>query len=461
MTLTDRPLPQSPEVEVGILSCIDINPNLCLQKCVEAGVKVEAFYDLRNQTIYAEYLEMYDARTGIDMVMLSQRLKDKQLLEQIGGLPYLNAIQDVGISWAMIDYYLPILDEKYRLRSLIQTCQDIVGRIYGNEGSIEELLDTVERDVLRICGEQAKEVKTTKAIVQGAINLIEQRFDNQGKITGLPTGFTDLDKMTDGFHGGEMIVIAARPSMGKTSLALGIAEHLVLESKIPVGVFSLEMTAESLMLRQICSLARKNIRDINEGFLTKTDFPKLTYASGRLMNAPLFIDDTPGLSILQLRARARRMVQEHQCKIFIVDYLQLLHSTSEKAKDNRQQEIADISSGLKALAKELNVPVLVLSQLNREMEKDKARKPRMSDLRESGAIEQDADLIGLLYKPGVTNAEENEQPVEESGAVPINLLIAKQRNGPTGDVRLTFLKSFTRFEAAARVGPETDDLPME
>jgi replicative DNA helicase len=253
-----------------------------------------------------------------------------------------------------------------------------------------------------------------------------------------------------------MIVIAARPSMGKTSLAMNIVEHVVLEQNLPAGVFSLEMSAESLVLRMLCSIARVNLRSIREGFMSEADFPKLTSAAGRLAKAKLLIDDTAGLSILDLRARARRMHQQHGVKLFVIDYLQLLHSTSRRSQDNRQQEIADISSGIKALAKELKVPVLVLSQLNRELEKDKSRKPRLSDLRESGAIEQDADVVGLLYKPNAGD-DEDGAAAEEADGLPVNLLIAKQRNGPTGDINLTFLKSYTRFESAAKVSDE--DVP--
>jgi len=230
----------------------------------------------------------------------------------------------------------------------------------------------------------------------------------------------------------------------------------VLEQRLAVGVFSLEMTAESLVLRMLCSRARVNLRDIRDGFLAERDFPKLTGAAGKLANAPLFIDDSASLSILQLRARARRMAQQHGIKLFIIDYLQLLHSTSARRVENRQQEIADISNGIKALAKELEVPVIVLSQLNRELEKDKSRKPRLSDLRESGAIEQDADLVALLYKPN-SGDEEEATSREEADGVAVNLLIAKQRNGPTGEVPLTFLKGYTRFESAAKVS--ADDVP--
>jgi replicative DNA helicase len=263
--------------------------------------------------------------------------------------------------------------------------------------------------------------------------------------------------MTSGLHPGEMIVIAARPSMGKTSLAMNIAEHVAIDQKLPVGVFSLEMTASSLVLRMLCSRSRVNLRNVRDGFLAERDFPKITGSAGKLAGAPLFIDDSSALSILQLRAKARRMAQQYGIKLFVIDYLQLLHSTARRA-ENRQQEIADISNGIKSLAKELNVPVIVLSQLNRELEREKNRKPRLSDLRESGAIEQDADLVGLLYKP---SSDEDEEMGGGGGegqeAVPVNLLIAKQRNGPTGDVNLTFLKAFTRFESAAKVSD--DDVP--
>jgi replicative DNA helicase len=241
---------------------------------------------------------------------------------------------------------------------------------------------------------------------------------------------------------------------------MNIAEHVALEQKIPTGVFSLEMTADQLVLRMLCSRSRVNLRTIRDGFLAERDFPKLTGAAGKLAAAPLIVDDTSALSILQLRARARRMKQQHGIKLFVIDYLQLLHSTSRKA-DNRQQEIADISGGIKALAKELAVPIIVLSQLNREVEKRAGEdaKPRLSDLRESGAIEQDADLVGLLYRESKSKDAEDDGNEAEQDAMPMKLYIAKQRNGPTGDVDLTFLKSYTRFESAAKVAQE--DVPTD
>jgi replicative DNA helicase len=461
----DRLPPHSSEAEQGVLGCALLSPNDCLGECIEKlkDGGPEFFYDLRHQTIYELLAAMYDQRQGIDIITLQQKLKDKGLLEQIGGISYLSQLQDAVPSAANLSYYLEIIREKFLLRKMIAVCTEATSKVYEFEGEVDALLDEVERDVLKIAESRIQGgVLPTKDLVSKAIGTIENFFSRKGTLTGLATGFTDLDRMTDGLHGGEMIVIAARPSMGKTSLAMNVVEHAVLEQKLPVGVFSLEMSAEALVLRMMCSVARVNLRSIREGFMNESDFPKLTSAAGKLANAKLLIDDTAALSILQLRARARRMWQQHGIKLFVVDYLQLLHSTGRRAQENRQQEISDISSGLKALAKELKVPVLVLSQLNRELEKrERGAEPKLSDLRESGAIEQDADLVGLLYKPGkAENDDESSSSSDERDAVPVNLLIAKQRNGPTGDISLTFLRHYTRFEnAATRVSDE--DVPVD
>jgi len=456
-TRIDRLPPHSPEAEQGVLGCVLLSPNDCMGDCIgkfKAGAEV--FYDLRHQTIYGALSEMYDAREAIDLITLQQRLKDRNLLEQVGGIAYLAALPDTVPSSANLSYYADIVQEKFLLRKMIHTCTDVVGRVYDFEGDADALMDEVERDILQI-NEARVQSKTIliKDLVHNAITTVENFHQRQGMLTGVGTGFSDFDKMTSGLHAGEMIVIAGRPSTGKTSLAMNIAEHVAVEEKLPVGVFSLEMTADSLVLRMLCSRARVNLRSMREGFLSERDFPKLTGAAGKLSSAPLFIDDTPALSILQLRAKARRMKQQYDIKLFVIDYLQLLHSTARRAQDNRQQEIADISSGVKSLAKELAVPVIVLSQLNRELEREKNRKPRLSDLRESGAIEQDADVVGLLYKP--SSDDEESVAGEEQEAQAVNLLIAKQRNGPTGDVNLTFLKQYTRFENAAKVSDE--DMP--
>lgn len=794
----DRLPPHSIEAEQGVLGCVMLSPNDVLGECIEKFKSgVEVFYDLRHQEIFKALLEMWEKKDAIDLITLQQRLKDKNQLENVGGLSYLSSLPDAVPSAANLAYYADIVVEKYVLRKMIHTCTDVVARAYEHEGEVDALMDQVEKDILSIVESRVENgVQPIKSLVKDAVGLIQAMHENKGALTGVSTGFVDMDKMTGGLQKGDMIVIAARPSMGKaqpldakvltpagfvemrqiqvgseviggdgrphkvlavypqgmkkvfrvtmtdktstrccdehlwftqsrserkrhihgsvkntkqlietltleggkrrnhlihcvhpiefgrktslpldpwllgallgdgtlgggnilfskpeldmqgmviaklpvgdtakkftemdlrikggktrriinelglrchsegkfipeqyllaspldrlellrglldtdahvgkncshaafsssskrladdvcflvrslggiasmnskiptytykgekktglrnyrihiwfedpsicpvtsqkhlakwnpiawrhchrmidsiepdgeaecqcilidsddhlyvtddfivthnTSLAMNIAEHASIESKIPVGVFSLEMTAQSLVMRMLCSYSRVNLRNIRDGFMSERDFPKLVAATGKLSSAPLFIDDTPGLSILQLRAKARRMHQQHGIKLFVIDYLQLLNSTAARSKENRQQEVADISSGIKALAKELQVPVIVLSQLNREFEKDKDRKPRLSDLRESGAIEQDADLIGLLYKPG----RGDDAPVEETDVLPVNLLIAKQRNGPTGDVFLTFLKSFTRFENRA---PEPQYAPPE
>jgi replicative DNA helicase len=454
----DRLPPHSVEAEQGVLGCIFLSPNDCLGDCIEKFKNGgEVFYDLRHRTVYETLTEMYERKEAIDLITVQQTLKDKNQLEGVGGLAFLASLPDAVPSAANLEYYLEIVREKFVLRRMIATCTDVVSRAYEHQGEVDTLLDEVERDVLRMAGDRvAAGNRTIKDLVHSAIHTIEEYHQRQGKLGGMGTGFLDLDKMTDGWHEGEMIIIAARPSMGKTSLAMNMAEHVSVSLNQPVGVFSLEMTAESLVMRMMSSLARVNSRSIRDGFLSERDFSKLTTAAGKLAKAPLFIDDASGLSVLQLRAKARRMHQQFGIKLFVIDYLQLLHSTSRRA-ENRQQEIADISNGIKALAKELRVPVIVLSQLNRELEKDKNRKPRMSDLRESGSIEQDADVVGLLYRPVANDDEDGPTPDQE--AVPVNLLIAKQRNGPTGDVNLTFLKSCTRFENAAKISGE--DIPSD
>ena len=480
----DRLPPHSLEAEQGVLGCMLLAPNEAIGVCVEkfksrrddsaasspsrrdapapnphAGASA-AFYDLRHQSIYETLVAMYDAKEAIDVITVRQRLKDKGQLDAIGGVAYLTALQDAPPSAANLPFYADIVVEKHLLRRMIQTCSSVIGRIYDEEqqGDVEQLLDEVEKEVLHISEEREETVSVgMKDLVKKAILQIQEMHERQGQTTGLSTGFVDLDKMTTGLHPGEMIVIAARPSVGKTSLAMNIAEHVAMDLRLPVAVFSLEMSADSLVLRMLCSRARVNLRDIREGFLAERDFPKLTSVSGKMASCPLFIDDTAGLSILQLRAKARRLHQQHGIKLLVIDYLQLLRSTAKRA-ENRQQEIADISQGIKALAKELKIPVIVLAQVNRESEKrGPGEKPKLSDLRESGSIEQDADFVGLLYRPKVNSeGEEEGEPRPNYEAEPINLLIAKQRNGPADeDVKLTFMKCYTRYESAARVD-ETD-----
>ncbi len=459
-TVFDRLPPHAIEAEQGVIGCILLDPPHCLGECVEKCKNgSEVFYDLRHQVIYDTLVEMLNEGEAIDVITLQQRLKNKKQLDVVGGIAYLASLADAVPSPANLKFYLNIVLDKHILRKIIRVSSEVVSDSFEFEGEVDRLLDEVETKILRLSEERVEgKSYAMKELVHKAINTIEDYYKREGNLTGVGTGFADFDKMTSGFHEGEMIVIAARPSMGKTSLAMNIAEHVALEQGLPVGVFSLEMSSESLVLRMLCSRARVNLRSIREGFLAERDFPKLTNAASKMGKAPLVIDDSAGLSILQLRAKARRMHSQHGVRLFIIDYLQLLNSTSRRSADNRQQEIADISSGIKALAKELKVPVIVLAQLNREIEKDKNRKPRLSDLRESGSIEQDADLVGLLYKPAGSDDDDGSgEPESDSDGIRVNLLIAKQRNGPTGDVELVFLKGFTRYESLSKVS--ADDVP--
>ena len=455
-SLPDRLPPNSVDAEDAVLSCIFLAPYDCIYDCITAfrdGGQV--FYDLKRRVVYELLVEMSESLDAIDVVTVMQKLTDRNQLQPVG-VDYLASLPDKVPSSANLKFYIDIVSAKYAMRRMIRAATEIVTKVYEYSGDdVEELIDQCEAEFLASTQRQTSKIAVQcMPAVQRAMTRIEAYSQNQGALSGLSTGFIDLDKMTSGMKGGEMIIIAARPSIGKSSIAMNIAEAVILEQRLPVGVFSLEMTEDQLIERAICSRARVNMRNVREGFLAERDYPKLTTSAGRIGAAPLYIDDSSGLSIMELRARARRMWQMYGIKLFIIDYLQLLHSTARKAQ-NRQQEIGDISRGCKALAKDLNVPVIVLSQLNRELEKEKNRKPRLSDLRESGDLEQDGDVIGFLYKP---QTDEDDNGWEQE-AVPINLLIAKQRNGPCGDIYLTFLKSYTRFESAAKIS--ADDIPPE
>ena len=452
----ERLPPAAFESEQGILGCIMLSPNEaigeCMSKLTEAG---EEFYDLRHQTIYKALVRMYDRRESIDVITLMQTLTNERKLEEIGGVTYLTSLSDLVPSAANLDFYLKIVIEKFQLRRVIRIATEGIQNVYEAEGEVEQIIDNFEKDVLSIRSAKVSTSSGMKELVPQAQNLIESMMSVTGRLSGIATGYADLDRMTNGLQPGEMIVIAARPSLGKTSLAMNIVENVAVKTGIPCGVFSMEMTKLALTTRMISSLARVNLRNVREGFVAQADVPRLSSASQNLYGSPIEIDDTPALPIMQLRARARVMAQRFGIKLLVIDYLQLAQSTTRRGKENRQIEVSEISCGIKALAKELNIPVIVLSQLNRDIERDKKRKPNLSDLRESGSIEQDADVVAFLYKP----AYDDDDAAEQSDALPINLLVAKQRNGPTGDVPLTFIKGYTRFESAAKVSD--DDEPAE
>jgi replicative DNA helicase len=393
---------------------------------------------------------MWDRNEPIDFITLTQILRDRGQLDQCGGAAFVTELFTFLPTAANAGYYIEILQEKFTLREIIKICTEFAARSYDEQDDVPNLLDRVETEVFRIAQDRFKDqVANMKQLVVQAIGAIEELYSRRGSITGLSTGFDVFDKMTDGLHGAEMIVVAARPSMGKTALAMNMAEHIAIELKKPIAVFSLEMSSQQLVQRLLCSRARVNLGRVRDGFLSERDFPALQTAASKLAESKIFIDDTSGLTILELRAKARRLKSQHDIQAIFIDYLQLLRSPSKRALDNRQLEIAEISAGLKSLAKELNVPVVVLAQLNRNPEQrtgDSRGRPRLSDLRESGSIEQDADLVGLLVREEYY-ADSEEEKKEVAGKS--TLIIAKQRNGPVGDVPLTFLKEYTRFENRA------------
>src|SRR6059036_1579466 len=442
-----RTPPHSVEGEQGVLGSMLISPRDTIAECVEK-INEEYFYVPAHQTIYTVLVELWNAGQAIDLITFTQVLRDRNLLESLGGAAFITSLFTFVPTAANLEYYLEIVRDKYILRQIITAATESVRRAYEEQDEVNNLLDEVEQRIFAVGEDRFKgEMLSMKQQVMSTLESIEKLFESKGAITGVSTGFRDLDKLTSGLHSSEMIVIAARPSMGKTALAMNIAEHAAIEVKLPVAIFSLEMSAQQLVQRMLCSRARVNLAKTRDGFLAEADFPKLTHAASKLAEAKIFVDDSAGLTILELRAKARRLKAQQNVQLIIVDYLQLLRSTSRRAQDNRQLEISEISAGLKGLAKELKIPLIVVAQLNRQPEQRSGGKPRLSDLRESGSIEQDADLVGLLVRPELYE-EDEEARAEKSGEA--EFIIAKQRNGPVGEIPLTFLKEFTRFETRAR-----------
>jgi len=447
-----RSMPLNEDAERAALSCMLLDPNEIISKATEK-LAPGYFYVPAHRIIFETLLHLYHTRQEgkLDLIVLKTELDNRGQLAAVGGPGKLADLLDDVPTTALFDDYAEFLKEKFVLRRVIQDCTECVAQAYDGPEDVAEFLDSVERNVLKIRDETEKEkgIEDMKTHVLNVIQSIQDMYNDEGAGTGLMTGFADLDEMTNGLHGGEMAVIAARPSMGKTAFVMNIVENISIrkDSPVPVALFSLEMSCEALVQRVLCSRAKVQMQKLRGGFLAKEDFPKLMNVAGQLAEAPIWIDDTPGLTINELQAKARRLKQEHDIKLIAIDYLQLLKSPDAARRDGREKEIAEISGGIKGIAKELHIPIIVLAQLNRNPDA-RGGKPRMSDLRESGSIEQDADLVALLTRAEVY-ADDEEDREEEYGKA--ELVIAKQRNGPTGDVLLTFNKEFMRFESRAKV----------
>lgn len=455
--LEDRLPPHAAEAEQGVLGCILLGPEECLSECVRLfkGAGAKAFYDLRHQVIYEALFAMFDAHEHIDIITLQQKLKDAGTLEEVGGVTYLATLPDTVPSKENLPAYLELVLQKFLLRRMLTTLTEGAERVRTCNEPVPPLLDRIEASVLSVNqGHQSEEMPSLAEVVREVGELVENMHRGVGLISGIRTHFGYFDKMTGGLHRKALAVLAARPSLGKTSLMMNIARNVALREKIPVAVFSQEMTYFELVLRLMCAEAEVNFHRVRTGFPTKEDIGEMAKVAARVSLLPVYIDDTGALGILELRARARRMKQRWGVQLVCVDYLQLMHG-SRDYRDNRAIEVAEISGGLKAMAKEMDVAVLVLSQLNREVERQKNRKPQLADLRESGSIEQDADLVGMLYRPKSENDEE-----EEGDVMPVNMLIAKQRNGPTGDVEFVFRKPTMQFyDAYGNRGARQQTMP--
>jgi len=430
--------PQNMEAEQSVLGGILIE-NGAIHKVMEI-LTPDDFYRDSHKKIFNSLLDLSERDEPADLITLTHELRKIDKLDSIGGASYVASLIDSIPTAANIEYYARIVKEKAILRKLIEAATDIVTQSYEDRQDVEGLLDEAERAIFQIAENRVRpSFYPIREIVKSSFKTLEKLFEKKEMITGIPSGFKSLDHYTAGFQPSDLIIVAGRPSMGKTAICLNMAQYAAIEKRVPVAIFSLEMSKEQLVLRMLCSEAQVEGTRIRTGFLSESDWPKLTLAAGNLSDASIFIDDTPALTILELRAKARRLKGEHGLGLLIVDYLQLMRGRT--MIENRQQEISEISRSLKALAKELNIPVIAVSQLSRRSESREDKRPQMSDLRESGAIEQDADLILFIYRDEVYNRSE-DNPNRGKAEV----IIGKQRNGPTGKVDMTFLDKFTAFK---------------
>ncbi len=437
-SILERVPPQSVEAERAVLGSMLIE-----ESAISASIELlheDDFYNSANRRVFSVMCDLFSENKAADVLIVTEILKKQGFLNEVGGPAYLTSLASEVPTAANVEHYARIVKEKSVLRKLINASTQIVSDGYGDEfEDVDELLDKAEKLIFDITSHKVEAgFISLKDIIKDSIETIDKLYQNKTHVTGVATGLTDFDIMTAGLQKSDLVVVAGRPSMGKTSLALRMLEHAAVRDSVPVAIFSLEMSKEQLVQRLLCSHARVDIQKVRTGYLSeKNEWPKLTSAASILADAPIYIDDTPSISALQLRAKARRLKSQHDIQLIMVDYLQLMQGSARS--DGRQQEISDISRSLKALARELEVPVIAVSQLSRAVESRTDRRPQLSDLRESGAIEQDADVVALLLR------EEYYSPSPENKGR-AEVIMAKQRNGPVGNFYLTFIKEFARFE---------------
>ena len=431
----ERQFPRSIEAECAVLGSAIIDNDI-LPSALEK-LSPESFYKDAHRKIFVALVELYNVNKAIDLVTLSNHLKSKNQIEAVGGASYLSQLVDSVPSVSNSAHYVTIVWEKALLRRLLEISQYITNECMDATADLKEVIDTAEQQIFDISTtKQTSATVPFKELIKDSIETVERLYQNKSITSGTPTHFKDFDDITGGLHPSDMIVVAARPAMGKTSFVMNIMENVALMEKLPVAFFSLEMSKEQLALRMLCSHAHVSSQKVRRGFLAERDFPDLVNAAGKLAAASIFIDDTPNLSVLELRAKARRLKKLYDIKLIAIDYLQLMQPPVKRV-ENRQQEISQISRSIKALARELQVPIIVISQLNRAVESRTDHRPQLSDLRESGAIEQDADLVIMLLR------RDYYDPDEEQGVT--DVFVAKHRNGPVGDLKLRFFEEYTMF----------------
>ncbi len=431
----DRTPPHNIEAEQAVLGAIFLEPEA--MSTAAEKLLPDDFYRASHQRVFEVMLTLSDRGEPIDLVTVTTALSNAKVLEEVGGVSYLSDLANSVPTAANIEYYARIVDEKAILRRLIKTATDIVTTGYSDEEDVDSVLNDAEKNILDVSQRKnSGAFKNIKDVLIDVYDNIEQLHNNSEGVTGIPTGYRDLDKITSGFQRNDLIIVAARPSMGKTAFALNIAQNVAINTDENVAIFSLEMGADQLVSRMLCAEGNIDAQRLRTGSLEAEDWGKLTMAMGSLSNAGIYIDDTPGIRVSDIRSKCRRLKQENGLGMILIDYLQLIQG-SANSKENRQQEVSEISRSLKGLARELNVPLIALSQLSRGVESRQDKRPMMSDLRESGSIEQDADIVGFLYREDYYEQESENNNIE--------IILAKQRNGPVGTVELAFVKQYNKF----------------